>query len=67
MLLSSIWFLQLREHDRSVRTVVPFGVAVVMVLVSTLTPYPELITGFTCALLLAVEIRVAGLIPGSAD
>ena len=67
VLLSSIWFLHLREHDRSVRTAWPFGVAVLAVLTSTLTPYPELITGVVCGLLLAAEIRVAGLTPGSAD
>lgn len=59
--------LQVREHDRSIRTAAPFGVAVLAVLVSTFTPYPELITGVLCALLLAVEIRLASLTPGSAD
>ncbi len=67
VLLASIWFLQLRGHDPSIRTVLPFGLAVVAVLAATFTPYPELLSGLICALLLAVEIGVARLTPGPSD
>ncbi len=67
VLLAAIWFLQLRRHDSSLRTVGPFGLAIPAVLASTFSPFPELIVGLVCALLLAVEIRVAGLAPGEQE
>ena len=52
----------MRFHDASWRTVLPFGVAVLAVLGSTFTPVPELITAGVCILLLIVEVRFAGLV-----
>lgn len=59
LLVALIWLVQLRGHDPSVRTALPFGVAVVLVLSGTLTPVPELVAGVVVAVLLAVEVRLA--------
>ena len=56
VLLSSIWLVQLRRGDTSVRAAAPFVVAAVLVLLGTLTPVPELVAGVVAALLLVVEV-----------
>lgn len=65
LLLTAMWTLNLRHHDAGLRTLVPFAVAVVAILASTFTPYPELLTGVVCALLVAVEVTFAELGPAS--
>jgi hypothetical protein len=50
-----------------VRTALPFGVAVVLVLAGTLTPVPELVAGVVVAVLLAVEVRLAATDGGTAQ
>jgi low temperature requirement protein LtrA len=62
VLLIMLWALHLRHHDGSPRTWAPFLGAVVLILASTATPVPELITGLVLAVLVAVEIRVARLV-----
>ncbi|MFC7622633.1 low temperature requirement protein A [Microlunatus sp. GCM10028923] len=62
VLLIMLWALHLRRHDSSPRTWAPFLAAVVLILASTATPVPELITGIVLAVLVAVEIRVARLV-----
>jgi low temperature requirement protein LtrA len=60
-LLAAIWSLLLRQDTGRFRTAVPFGLAVLLILASTMTPVPELLTGVVCVALLAVEVRAAGL------
>jgi low temperature requirement protein LtrA len=60
VLLTALWLISLRQHDPSARTIVPFGAAVVLILLSTVTPWPEILAGLVCACLVAVEVRVAG-------
>lgn len=62
VLLAALWGLHLRFHDATARTVVPFAAAVIIVLASTFTPIPEVITALTCIVLLIIEVRVAGMI-----
>jgi low temperature requirement protein LtrA len=64
-LVAAIWLFQLRGHDPGLRTAVPFGIAVLLVLAGTLTPVPELCAGLVVAALLAVEVRRAAR-PGPA-
>jgi low temperature requirement protein LtrA len=66
VLVATIWLIQLRRHDASARTAVPFGVAVLLVLAGTLTPVPELCAGLVVAVLLAVEVRLAAVAAGAA-
>lgn len=61
VLLIALWSLHLRFHDATVRTVVPFAVAVLAVLASTFTAAPEAITAVVCILLLIFEVRFAAL------
>lgn len=62
VLLIMLWALHLRRHDASPRTWAPFLGAVVLILASTATPVPELITGLVLAVLVAVELKVARLV-----
>lgn len=62
VLLAGIWLLHLRHHDASARTLVPFSITVVVTLGATFSPVPEVITGVACVLLVAVEVRLAGLV-----
>lgn len=59
VLVATTWLVQLRRHDPSARTAVPFGMAVLLVLLGTLTPLPELVAGVVVAVLLVVEVRLA--------
>nr|WP_257230657.1 hypothetical protein [Rhodococcus qingshengii] len=56
VILAALWFIHIRLHDSSVRTLVPFSVAIVVVLSGTYTAVPELVAGLACAALLAVEL-----------
>ncbi|BCF80863.1 membrane protein [Rhodococcus qingshengii] len=56
VILAALWFIHIRLHDSSVRTLVPFSVAIVVVLGGTYTAVPELVAGLACAALLAVEL-----------
>lgn len=62
ILLITLWAIHLRHHDASPRTWAPFLGAVVLILASTATPVPELITGIVLAALVAVELKVARLV-----
>jgi low temperature requirement protein LtrA len=59
VLVAAIWLVQLRRHDPSARTSVPFGLAAVLVLLGTLPPLPELVAGAVVAALVMVEVRLA--------
>lgn len=61
VLLITLWAIHLRHHDASPRTWGPFLGAVVLILLGTATPVPELVAGLVLALLVAVEIRIARL------
>jgi low temperature requirement protein LtrA len=56
ILLAAIWTISVRLHDKTRRTAMSYGVAVVLVLVATVTPAPELAAGAVCAGLLAFEL-----------
>jgi low temperature requirement protein LtrA len=58
-LLVALWAVHLRRHDPSTRTAVPFGLAVLLILASTFTAYPEVITGLVLVVLLVIEVRLA--------
>jgi low temperature requirement protein LtrA len=62
LLLAAMWFLLLRHEKPRLVTALPFGVAVLLILLATLTPAPEVIAGLVCAALVAVEVRAAGLV-----
>jgi low temperature requirement protein LtrA len=62
LVLAMIWFLHLRHHDQSWRTIVPFGGAIVALMATIVTPYPELFAAGICIVLLIIEIRLAGLV-----
>ncbi|MGI8457007.1 MAG: hypothetical protein ACR2LI_02680 [Propionibacteriaceae bacterium] len=65
LLLTVLWLIHLRRHDPSPRTAAPFLGAVLLLLGATFTPVPELATGVICALLVVVEVRLAGLLPAA--
>ncbi len=65
VLLVALWLVHLRRHDPSPRTAVPFLGAVLLLIGTTFTPVPELLTGVICALLVVVEVRLAGLVAAS--
>ena len=54
--LAALWFVGIRLHDASARTVVPFSVAIVAVLALIWVPYTELWVGFVMVALLVVEL-----------
>ncbi|OYD67724.1 hypothetical protein BDB13_1256 [Rhodococcus sp. OK302] len=56
VILAALWFIHIRLHDSSTRTLAPFAIAVVVVLGGTFTAVPELVAGLACAALLAVEL-----------
>jgi low temperature requirement protein LtrA len=57
VLMATLWFLQLRQHDPSLRAGLPFALAIVLVLCCTFTALPELLAGFVVAALLITELR----------
>lgn len=57
VLMAALWFIQLRQHDRSLRAGLPFGVAIVLVLACTFTNFPELLAGVVVVALLVTELR----------
>ena len=54
--LAAWWFVCVRLHDASARTLVPFSVAIAAVLALILVPYTELWVGFVMTALLVVEL-----------
>jgi low temperature requirement protein LtrA len=56
--LAALWLVSIRMHDRSVRTVGPFALAVLLSVAATFVPYSELWVGIVCVALLAVELRL---------
>lgn len=58
LLLAALWTVHVRCHDASARTLVPFLAAIVLVLATTFTPYPEVLSGIICAILVAVEVKL---------
>ena len=54
--LAALWFITVRLHDPSARTVVPFAAALVAILALTWLPYTELWVGLVMTALLAVEL-----------
>ncbi|MFL6063549.1 MAG: low temperature requirement protein A [Friedmanniella sp.] len=64
VLVATIWLIQLRRQDPAVWTAVPFGVAVLLILLGTFTPVPELVAGVVTVVLLAIQVwhltRAAG-------
>jgi low temperature requirement protein LtrA len=56
VLLAAMWKICVHLYDQSGRTASAYAVAVVLVLCSTVTPVPELLTGIICAGLLAFEL-----------
>lgn len=59
VLLAALWFIHIRLHDASMRTLAPFAIAAAVVLAGTYTPVPELVAGLACAALLAAELVLA--------
>jgi hypothetical protein len=64
VLLALVWLLCLRVHDNSWRTTVPFGAAILLVLIATVSPGAELIVAGVLVLLVIIEIPLAGLATG---
>jgi low temperature requirement protein LtrA len=54
--LAALWLLNIRLHDTSIRTALPFGAAVIALVAVTFVPYSELWAGVIGVALLAVEI-----------
>jgi low temperature requirement protein LtrA len=54
--LAAWWFVCVRLHDASTRTIVPFSAAIVAVLALIWVPYTELWVGFVMVALLVVEL-----------
>lgn len=61
VLLASMWIVSIRLHDRSIRTWLPFAVAVLACAATTFAPTPELITGLICVGLLTTELRLTAV------
>lgn len=56
VILAALWFIHVRLHDASMRTLAPFSAAIAVVLGGTLTAVPELVAGLACAALLVAEL-----------
>ncbi len=56
--LSALWIVNIRLHDSSARTAVPYGVAILAAVAVTFVPYPEVWVGLIAVALLAVELRL---------
>ena len=54
--LAASWYVGIRLHDASARTIVPFSVAILAVLALIWVPYTELWVGLVMATLLTVEL-----------
>ncbi|MCW2829342.1 MAG: low temperature requirement protein [Aeromicrobium sp.] len=65
-LLSALWFVSIRLHDASIRTVGPFALAVVSLVAVTFVPRSELWAGLICVVLLTAELRLASAGDGPA-
>jgi low temperature requirement protein LtrA len=65
--LAALWIVCIRLHDSSIRTVLPYGLAVAALVAVTFVPYSELWAGLIGVALLATEVRLTtGAIPGTA-
>ena len=58
VLLASLWWVSIRLHDSSIRTWLPFGLAMIACAAATYAPASELVTGLICVALLVVELRL---------
>jgi low temperature requirement protein LtrA len=56
--LAALWIVNLRLHDPSIRTALPFAVAVAALVAVTFVPYAELWAGLIGVVLLVTEIRL---------
>ena len=54
--LAALWLVNVRLHDPSARTAVPFAVAIAAVVAVTFVPFSELWVGLISVALLAVEV-----------
>ena len=54
--LAALWIVNIRLHDSSARTAVPFGLAIVASVAVTFVPFSEVWVGLICVALLAIEI-----------
>jgi low temperature requirement protein LtrA len=54
--LAASWFVCIRLHDASARTIVPFTAAIVVILALIWVPFTELWVGLVMTILLAVEL-----------
>jgi low temperature requirement protein LtrA len=57
VLMAALYVIQLRPHDPSVRAALPFAIAIVLVLLTTMTDFPELLAGLVVVALLVTELR----------
>jgi hypothetical protein len=57
VLMGALYVIQLRPHDPSLRAALPFAIAIVLVLLATVTEVPELLSGLVVAALLVTELR----------
>jgi hypothetical protein len=55
--MAALYVIQLRPHDPSVRAALPFAIAIVLVLLTTMTDFPELLAGLVVVALLVTELR----------
>lgn len=56
--LAALWAVSIRLHDSSIRTTLPFAVAVLALVGATFVPYSELWAGLIAVALLVTEIRL---------
>lgn len=56
--LAALWIVNVRLHDSSIRTAIPFAAAVAAMIISTFVPYSELWAGLIGVTLLVIEIRL---------
>lgn len=57
VLMGALYVIQLRPHDPSLRAALPFAIAIVLVLLATVTQFPELLAGLVVVALLVTELR----------
>ncbi len=58
IIVVAIYVIHLRQHDPSERTKLAFLAAVLLILLGSMTPAPELVAGLVCALLVAVAVAI---------
>jgi low temperature requirement protein LtrA len=56
--LAALWLINVRLHDPSMRTALPFAAAVIALIAVTFVPYSELWAGLIGVALLVIEIRL---------